>query len=121
MGFIGRISKFESADKNTLFVRVHSRFDFRLQREFRAACHVRRYRRYVIDLGGIDCIDSAALGMLMLLYRHAGEDRRAIALIQCGSEVLEILRIARFGQFFEIAGLDAPGERSEDRSLCFAV
>lgn len=116
----GYITKLESLDCHTLYVRIHHRFDFNLQREFRAACLVRRYARYVINLTGIDYIDSDALGMLMLLFRHVGEDRQAIALIQCSVGVLKVLRIAHFEQFFEIPGLDLPDMPLSDPALCFA-
>lgn len=116
----GYITKLESADRQTLYVKVHHRFDFSIQREFHSACHVRRYQRYVVNLSGIDYIDSAALGILMLLYRCIGEERRAIALIQCSPGVLEVLRIAHFGQFFEIPGLAAYPVQVSESLLCFA-
>ena len=98
----GFLTCHESSDGHTLYVKISNSFDFRLQAEFRQACHTRHYAHYVIDLENTSYIDSSALGILMLLYRHVGENRNAVRIIHCGGAVAEILRIAHFDQFFDI-------------------
>lgn len=117
----GYIIQQESQDLRTLYVRVYNSFDFRIQRDFRKVCQSRRYTRYVIDLDGIGYIDSAALGMLLVLYRYVGEDSRAVKLVHCEPAVLEILRIARFERFFEIQGLGGYAAAMPDFAFCYGT
>ncbi|AFC86425.1 STAS domain-containing protein [Frateuria aurantia] len=89
-------------DCTTLHIGEH--FDFPLHREFYAAClagdHVSR--SYVIDLASVRDIDSAALGMLLLLREKAGGDRADIHLVNAAPAIRNMLRIAGFEQQFSI-------------------
>lgn len=53
-----------------------------------------------IDFDGVDYLDSAALGMLLLLNERAGG--RKITLINCRGTVKAVLDIANFNKIFEI-------------------
>ncbi|MHC1480583.1 STAS domain-containing protein [Frateuria aurantia] len=92
------------ADNDCTTVRVGEHFDFPLHREFYNACladaHVSR--SYVIDLATVKDIDSAALGMLLLLREKAGGDRAEIHLVNASPAIRNMLRIAGFEQQFAI-------------------
>lgn len=83
---------------------ISGRFDFSLQKAFRAA-----YRdcppdmRYQVNLARVEYLDSAALGMLLLLRQHAGDTRDSVTLCQPGEAVEKILKVANFDRIFEIA------------------
>lgn len=83
---------------------IRGRFDFALQKDFRAA-----YRdmppnvKYKVNLTAAEYLDSAALGMLLLLRQHAGDSRDSVTLCQPQEAVDKILRVANFDRIFTIA------------------
>lgn len=84
-------------------ITVSGRFDFSLQKDFRAA-----YRdcppdlSYRVNLSQVDYLDSAALGMLLLLRQHAGEGKNNVTLCTPSGAVDKILRVANFDRIFQI-------------------
>lgn len=92
-----------SDDGQTVEIEVIGRFDFSLQKEFRAA-----YRdfpsqlNYRVDLSQVEYLDSAALGMLLLLRQHAGDVRDQVVLCQPREAVEKILGVANFERIFDI-------------------
>ncbi len=92
-----------SAAGEVVEIQIVGRFDFSLQKAFRAT-----YRDcppgmvYRVDLSGVDYLDSAALGMLLLLRQHAGEVKQDVVLVQPTPSVAKILRIANFHQIFDV-------------------
>ena len=89
---------------NGVNIRVSGRFGFESHEDFRAA-----YERipgpgghYVIDLQGTDRMDSAALGMLLMLREYAGGDEANVAIRNCPSEIRDILEIASFDKMFDV-------------------
>lgn len=98
----GYLSHATSKDGSTKTVQIRDSFDFNLQKDFRKACHDKVYNQYIIDLGQATYMDSAALGILMVLHRHVNENRNAVRIINCNDAILDILRIAHFNQFFDI-------------------
>lgn len=94
----------ESADGNTVTIRLGDRFGFQEHADFRASFREdpSGSRSYVVDMRAVSYLDSAALGMLLVLREHAGEDQRAVCL-QVGSDpVSEILGLANFDSLFDI-------------------
>lgn len=55
-----------------------------------------------MDLGQARYMDSAALGMLLLLREHATAQDAAVAIHGANADLKRILTIARFEQLFEI-------------------
>lgn len=53
-----------------------------------------------LDFAAVDYLDSAALGMLLLLNERAGG--RKISLVNCHGTVRAVLDIANFSKIFEI-------------------
>lgn len=85
-------------------ISVSGRFDYSVQKEFRDA-----YRdhgaecRFRVDLSGAEYLDSAALGMLLLLRKHAGDNNNNVTLEKAPSDVRKMLAIANFDKLFSIS------------------
>ena len=79
-------------------------FTFESHRDFKEATASALAREGLetidIDFSAVEYIDSAALGMLLLLNERAGG--RKITLINCKGTVKAVLDIANFGKIFEI-------------------
>jgi anti-anti-sigma factor len=87
-------------------VRLQGRFDFSAHRELRDSCGAllasADVRELDLDLGGVDYIDSSALGMLLLLKERADTAKKPVALHNCTGTVRQVLEIANFGKIFTI-------------------
>ena len=83
---------------------ISGRFDFSTHREFRAtyADDAPGSQPYIVDLSATEYMDSSALGMLLLLRQHAGDDPSRVTLIGAGGVVRRVLEIANFGRLFRI-------------------
>jgi HptB-dependent secretion and biofilm anti anti-sigma factor len=57
-------------------------------------------RHVVVDVSGVDTIDSAGLGMLLIAREAAGANRASIR--GCSPDLLRILGLVNFGQLFEL-------------------
>ena len=81
-------------------VRLSGRFDFSCREDFRAVYSASPAgSTFRVDMSGVEYVDSAALGMLLLLRDHAGEASRVTI---CGSrgQPEQVLRIANFHKLF---------------------
>jgi len=89
---------------NTVTISVRGRFDYSINIEFRAAYRAKRdsTTHYVLDLQDTDYMDSSALGMLLLLREHTGNDAARVKIVNCRSEIRKILSIANFQHLFSI-------------------
>lgn len=87
-------------------IRLTGRFDFGGHRDFKrcyeGALSDSGVRRITVDLKKVEYVDSAALGMLLLLKQQAEARSLPITLLDCGPLVKEIFDVANFGQIFEI-------------------
>ena len=92
----------QSDGGKTLTIRVDGRFDFSAHDEFRAAYADSSADRFVVDLAGLEFLDSSALGLLVLLREHAGGDAANVEILNCSTEVRRILTIASFQRLFTI-------------------
>lgn len=93
-----------SPDRQQLTIFIEGRFDFGAHQEFRAAYQDRPGNlNYVVDLRGIQYLDSSALGMLLLLRDHAGGDSARVRLINCTPDVIKILTISNFSRLFQLS------------------
>ncbi len=98
------IHAISSDQGDTLTIRVSGNLDFKSHAEFRRAYEDAgaRPRSVVIDLAAVDYIDSAALGMLLLLRQHFGEGV-VITVANPKSAVAKILQVANFHRLFKVA------------------
>jgi len=85
-----------------LTIHVEGRFDFNCHQQFRRAYEgaAAPVTEYVVDLRGTEYIDSAALGMLLVLRESAGNATVRIA--NSRPAVRKILQIANFNTLFAI-------------------
>lgn len=90
----------------TVDLRLSGRFDFNAHREFRNAYEPAiadaQVRALNVDMGGVDYLDSSALGMLLMLRDKAGAANKALALINVHGQVKQVLEIVNFGKLFRI-------------------
>ncbi|HEX2674917.1 MAG TPA: STAS domain-containing protein [Polyangiaceae bacterium] len=81
-------------------ISIAGRFDFSSHPEFRAAfAALAPSTEVIVDFSATTYIDSAALGMLLLLRDRVG-DARHIKLANCKGQPDQVLRIANFHKLF---------------------
>lgn len=89
-------------------LRLSGRFDFNAHRDFRAAYEPLvedgAVQVVTIDLGGVDYMDSSALGMLLVVRDKAGVANKAVVLANARAGVKQVLDIANFNKLFRISG-----------------
>lgn len=92
------------AEGNKYIIKIHGRFDFNVQNEFRKAYEAAaKSSFFVIDFIAADYMDSSALGMLLLLRDYAGGESARMELINCKAEISNILEISNFQKLFKIS------------------
>jgi HptB-dependent secretion and biofilm anti anti-sigma factor len=85
-------------------ISIAGRFDFSCHPEFRASfASLTPGSDVVIDFAATTYIDSAALGMLLLLRDRVGDARR-VRLTNCKGQPDQVLRIANFHKLFQYDG-----------------
>ena len=92
-----------SHDGNHTTITVSSKFAFKDYVDFRKAysgCPEGPATIYTVDLAGVDYIDSAALGMLVLLREYAGNDDASITIRGAKGMVRDALGMANYGALF---------------------
>jgi len=93
-----------ATEGNQHTIKIQGRFDFSVQAEFREAYEkVPGSLSFILDMSGADYMDSAALGMLLLLRDYAGGEESKIELIRCTGEIKNILEISNFQKLFTIS------------------
>ncbi|GAB4254280.1 MAG: STAS domain-containing protein [Methylomicrobium sp.] len=87
-----------------LRIRTPVKFDFSVHQDFRKAIdwNQKEIKTIVIDLQATDYLDSAALGMLLILRDKMNDDKNSVHLIHAKPEVIKILKIANFDQLFSL-------------------
>jgi len=92
-----------SQNEKEITIVLDERFDFSCHGDFRSAYQSIDPTQYAItvDFKKTDYIDSAALGMLLVLRERAGGDRANITLKSCQPSVQQILDITHFEDLFK--------------------
>jgi HptB-dependent secretion and biofilm anti anti-sigma factor len=91
-----------NADNSTV-IKISGRFDFSCHSEFRQAYSSHPAgASIVVDMSEASYLDSAALGMLLLLRDHANATGSPVAIANCQGQPNEVLRIANFDRLFKI-------------------
>lgn len=87
---------------------LQGRFDFHTHRDFRSAYEQAlensQVREIVINLAGVDYLDSSALGMLLLLRERAESVGKTVALDKMQGTVKQVLDVANFDKIFIMKG-----------------
>ena len=93
-------------ERNRATVRLVGRFEFSMHREFREAVDTAlQYKdvdALVIDLAGVEYLDSSALGMLLMLRDRANTSKKVVSLANPRGMVKQALDIAKFDKLFSI-------------------
>jgi anti-anti-sigma factor len=91
-------------DGRRVDIKVSGRFDFSSHQEFRETYSQVDPAKasFHIDLSSTEYLDSAALGMLLVLRERAGGDRADITLQGANPSVQQIMDITRFERLFTI-------------------
>ncbi len=63
--------------------------------------------RLLIDLANTRSVDSAGLGALMLIQRHAAERRQSVVLSNINDELRFLLVLTKLDELFELVAADA--------------
>ncbi|MCC6534799.1 MAG: STAS domain-containing protein [Burkholderiales bacterium] len=87
-------------------IMLRGRFDFGSHRDFKtsyeAPLSAADIRELEIDMGGVEYLDSSALGMLLILKERAGATNKRVAITNCRGAVKQVLDIANFSKLFPI-------------------
>ena len=87
-------------------ITLSGRFDFDVHRDFKNAymplIDNATVREIEIEMSKVDYLDSAALGMLMLLNERAKDASKSILLLNASSVVSNVLEVANFNRIFRI-------------------
>lgn len=84
-----------------VIVKISGYFGFSLQRKFREAwLGSPRGQKFVVDMSRVEHIDSAALGMLLVLREQAGGDAANIDIFGCPPTIYKLLQVADFQSLF---------------------
>jgi anti-anti-sigma factor len=95
----------KSSDGKTITIKTDNKFDYSSHTDFRASYNNETEDgiSYIIDMRNTDYMDSSALGMLLLLREHAGNNTGNISIINCNQEIKNILEISNFQKLFTIS------------------
>lgn len=87
-----------------LTLHVKGLFDINLYEAFNESYkpYLNQVNQIIIDFSQTTSIDSAALGLMLLLRQKFGADDANICLINANDAVRKVLDIAQFGQLFDL-------------------
>lgn len=87
----------------SVLINITGRFDFNAHHDFRNVYRNEKANAaYTIDMSGTEYIDSSALGMLLLLREHAGNESAKITIVGCNEDIKKIFAISNFEKLFTI-------------------
>lgn len=94
-----------SDDGTALTIAIKGRFDYTSHSAFAQAYENLdvQPRRYILDFTETTAIDSAALGMMLILRKYAGDDDADIKIINCRPELAQFLYSCKFNELFNLA------------------
>ena len=84
-------------------IKVKGRFDFSCHAAFREAYTTAPdSSEFVVDMEEASYMDSAALGMLLLLREHVQQNGGRVIITNCRGQTYDVLQIANFHRLFKI-------------------
>ncbi|MBF0109075.1 MAG: STAS domain-containing protein [Magnetococcales bacterium] len=88
---------------NEVTIFIKNTFDFKIRTEFRNAYKdVPPNVAYVVDLRNVEALDSSGIGMLMLLWEHAGSESSNVTLVNCRPRIKHLFHAAQLDKIFHI-------------------
>ncbi len=93
-----------SSDGKSVEIAIRGRFDFSVQQQFRDAYrdHDKPGLKFIVNLAEVEYMDSAALGMLMVLKKYADKMSGGVVLKRPPQAIKRILLTAKFDKLFTI-------------------
>jgi HptB-dependent secretion and biofilm anti anti-sigma factor len=94
-----------SEDGSHVTISVFGQFNFNVYQDFRQAYKhsIGPGTTFEVNLEGTEYLDSAALGMLLLLREQVGSNGSKIRISNCRPEIRKILNIANFERLFDVS------------------
>ncbi|MBC7975416.1 MAG: STAS domain-containing protein [Myxococcales bacterium] len=86
---------------DTVTIHISGRFDYRLIKEFQQLL-AKSPRMWVVDLSGVDYVDSSALGMLLLLRERVQGEAQRVHLRGVHGQPRDVLAMAKFDRMFKV-------------------
>jgi anti-anti-sigma factor len=88
----------------SLTIKISERFDFSQHQAFRNAYEGLdlTQARIILDMSGLEYMDSSALGMLLVLRERAGGDQANITLKGVRQNLMQIIEVSRFHELFKL-------------------
>ena len=87
-----------------IVIKIVGRFDFSCHAAFRDAyAGAPSGCEFVVDMADASYMDSAALGMLLLLREHVQQQGGRVSITNCRGQTYDVLQIANFHRLFKIA------------------
>lgn len=87
-------------------ITMSGRFDFGAHRNFKDTYMTllgnAAVREIEIEMSKVDYLDSAALGMLLLLHERAKEANKPVVLLNISGVASQVMEVANFGKIFTI-------------------
>ena len=85
----------------TSTIRIAGRFDFQCIKDFQPAL-AHHSAGWLVDLKAVEFLDSAALGMLLMLRDWAAGDNATVRIRLAAGQPREVLRMAKFDRLFAL-------------------
>lgn len=96
------VASVETDEGTTLRIDT-DRFNFSCHRAFRESYkHLPVNSNIKVDFKKVSYMDSSALGMLLLLREHNGQNRENIQFVNCSESIQNIFKVANFSKIFVI-------------------
>src|SRR3978361_1766687 len=84
-------------------IKINGRFDFSCHPSFREAySNAPNGTEFIVDMADASYMDSAALGMLLLLREHVQQSSGRVSITNCRGQTYDVLQIANFHRLFKI-------------------
>lgn len=84
-------------------IKINGRFDFSCHTAFREAyAGSPSGTDFIVDMAEASYMDSAALGMLLLLREHVQQQGGKVTITNCRGQTYDVLQIANFHRLFKI-------------------
>jgi HptB-dependent secretion and biofilm anti anti-sigma factor len=88
---------------DSTIIKINGRFDFSCHSAFREAYSGSPTgTEFVVDMAEASYMDSAALGMLLLLREHVQQQGGRVTITNCRGQTYDVLQIANFHRLFKI-------------------
>jgi anti-anti-sigma factor len=100
------VTRSDYSNGNGIRITINGRFEFSCHQAFREtyADVDPKNISFIIDLTNASYIDSAALGMLLVLRERAGGMKSDITLVGFNHSIKQILEISHFHDLFKLEG-----------------